>query len=103
MSNLEHSFAVVEQQQELFTPPEELALAGFLAGYSGFTLEAYRLDLRQFVAWCTEHDARVVRCRAAPTSNVRPAPRGARSSSSHRRSPARARSPASTATPNKKD
>jgi site-specific recombinase XerD len=46
----------VEQQQELFSPPEELALAGFLAGYSGLTLEAYRLDLRQFVAWCTERE-----------------------------------------------
>jgi integrase/recombinase XerD len=55
MSNLEHTQAAVEQQQELFTPPEELALAGFLAGYSGHTLEAYRLDLRQFVGWCTEH------------------------------------------------
>ena len=27
------------------------AIAGFLAGYSGATLEAYRLDLRQWVAW----------------------------------------------------
>ena len=27
------------------------AIAGFLAGYSGATLEAYRLDLRQWVGW----------------------------------------------------
>lgn len=27
------------------------AIAGFLAGYSGATLEAYRLDLRQWVCW----------------------------------------------------
>ena len=27
------------------------ALAGFLAGYSGTTLEAYRLDLRQWLTW----------------------------------------------------
>ena len=27
------------------------AIAGFLAGYSGPTLEAYRLDLRQWVGW----------------------------------------------------
>ena len=27
------------------------ALAGFLAGYSGTTVEAYRLDLRQWLAW----------------------------------------------------
>ncbi len=39
---------------ELFTPAGELALAGFLAGYSGLTREAYALDLRQYVSWCTE-------------------------------------------------
>ena len=27
------------------------ALAGFLAGYSGTTVEAYRLDLRQWITW----------------------------------------------------
>ncbi len=27
------------------------ALAGFLAGYSGATLDAYRLDLRQWIGW----------------------------------------------------
>ena len=37
-----------------FTPAEELALAGFLAGYSGLTRDAYTLDLRQYVTWCTE-------------------------------------------------
>ena len=36
----------------VFTDPERLALAGFLAGYRGLTREAYGLDLRQFVAWC---------------------------------------------------
>jgi len=51
MSNVVPVLGVVEQQQELFTAPEEVALAGFLAGYSGLTLDAYRLDLRQFVAW----------------------------------------------------
>src|SRR4029453_14522623 len=40
---------------ELFSAAEQLALAGFLAGYSGLTREAYTLDLRQYVAWCTEH------------------------------------------------
>ena len=38
----------------LFSPEEELALVGYLAGYSGLTREAYALDLRQYVAWCTE-------------------------------------------------
>jgi site-specific recombinase XerD len=33
-----------------------LALAGFLASYSGLTRDAHALDLRQFVAWCDEHD-----------------------------------------------
>ncbi|MGA9277399.1 site-specific integrase [Ilumatobacter sp.] len=27
------------------------AVAGYLAGYSGTTLEAYRLDLRQSIGW----------------------------------------------------
>jgi hypothetical protein len=31
-----------------FTNAERLALAGFLAGYSGLTRQAYELDLRQF-------------------------------------------------------
>jgi site-specific recombinase XerD len=39
----------------LFSPEEEHALVGFLAGYSGLTREAYTLDLRQYVTWCTEH------------------------------------------------
>ena len=38
----------------VFSEPERLALAGFLAGYSGLTREAYAPDLRQFAAWC--HD-----------------------------------------------
>ena len=40
---------------QLFTADEETALAGFLAGYSGLTREAYALDLRQYVQWTTEH------------------------------------------------
>jgi hypothetical protein len=35
---------------------ERVALAGFLAGYSGLTREAYTLDLRQFAAWCAQHN-----------------------------------------------
>ena len=31
--------------------PEVLAMAGFLAGYSARTREAYTLDLRQFTSW----------------------------------------------------
>jgi integrase/recombinase XerD len=41
--------------QPVFTAPERLALAGFLAGYQGLTREAYALDLRQFTTWCRAH------------------------------------------------
>jgi hypothetical protein len=34
---------------------EIITVAGFLAGYSGRTREAYSLDLRQFIAWCKDH------------------------------------------------
>jgi integrase/recombinase XerD len=37
------------------TSPEVTAIAGFLAGYSGRTREAYTLDLRMFYRWCEEH------------------------------------------------
>ena len=46
---------VLATRDELFSAGEQLALAGFLAGYSGLTRDAYTLDLRQYVAWCTEH------------------------------------------------
>jgi integrase/recombinase XerD len=40
----------------VFSPAERLALAGFLAGYSGLTRQAYELDLRQYASWCqTRH------------------------------------------------
>jgi integrase/recombinase XerD len=39
----------------VFTDPERLALAGFLAGYQSLTRDAYALDLRQFVSWCERH------------------------------------------------
>lgn len=49
----------------LFSADEQLALAGFLAGYSGLTRDAYTLDLRQYVAWCTEHRVAVFGARRA--------------------------------------
>jgi len=39
----------------VFTDPERLALAGFLAGYRGLTRDAYALDLRQFLSFCERH------------------------------------------------
>jgi integrase/recombinase XerD len=42
-----------------FGDGEEVALAGFLAGYRGSTREAYALDLRQFAVWCANHERRL--------------------------------------------
>jgi integrase/recombinase XerD len=36
----------------VFSPQERLAPAGFLAGQTGLTREAYALDLRQYASWC---------------------------------------------------
>ncbi|MGI9584105.1 MAG: tyrosine-type recombinase/integrase [Acidimicrobiia bacterium] len=43
----------------------EVALGGFLAGYSENTLLAYRQDLRQFVAWCDRQQVEVFSVRRA--------------------------------------
>ena len=59
---------------------ERLALAGFLAGYSGLTHEAYLLDLRQFASWCAAHSLRLFQARRAwePSRRWATAPRPAR-------------------------
>ena len=44
--------AAVAVVELVFTESERLALAGFLAGYTSLTREAYALDLRQFASWC---------------------------------------------------
>jgi integrase/recombinase XerD len=49
----------------VFTNTERLALAGFLAGYSGLTREAYDLDLRQYASWCQQHQLRLFAARRA--------------------------------------
>jgi hypothetical protein len=49
------TFTAVAAVEPVFTEPERLALAGFLAGYAGLTREAYALDLRQFASWCQQH------------------------------------------------
>jgi site-specific recombinase XerD len=56
---------VLATRDELFSTNEQLALAGFLAGYSGLTRDADTLDLRQYVAWCTEHHLAVFGVRRA--------------------------------------
>jgi integrase/recombinase XerD len=87
-------------RDELFSANEQLALAGYLAGYSGLTRDAYTLDLRQYVAWCTEHRVAVFGARrassASPATSSPWAERGPRSPASF------ARWLASTATPNRK-
>ncbi len=49
----------------VFANTERLALAGFLAGYSGLTRQAYELDLRQYAAWCQQHQVRLFDARRA--------------------------------------
>jgi integrase/recombinase XerD len=49
----------------VFINTERLALAGFLAGYSGLTREAYELDLRQYANWCHQHHLRLFQARRA--------------------------------------
>jgi hypothetical protein len=49
----------------VFTNAERLALAGFLAGYSGLTRQAYELDLRKYAAWCHQHQVGLFAARRA--------------------------------------
>ena len=49
----------------VFTNTEHLALAGFLAGYSGLTRQAYELDLRQYASWCHQHHLCLFQARRA--------------------------------------
>jgi integrase/recombinase XerD len=51
--------------EPVFTEPERLALAGFLAGYTGLTREAYALDLRQYANWCQQRHLRLFQARRA--------------------------------------
>jgi hypothetical protein len=44
---------VVRVAGPLFNVAERQALARFLSGYSGLTGDAFTLDLRQYIAWCT--------------------------------------------------
>ena len=51
--------------EPVFTDAERVALAGFLAGYSGLTREAYALDLRQFASWREERHVHLFEARRA--------------------------------------
>jgi integrase/recombinase XerD len=56
---------VAAAAESVFTEPERLALAGFLAGYAGLTREAYALDLRQFASWCQQNHVGLFQARRA--------------------------------------
>ena len=49
----------------VFTNAERAALAGFLAGYSGQTRDAYTLDLRRYTLWCQRHGLHLFDARRA--------------------------------------
>jgi hypothetical protein len=51
--------------EPVFTQQEQLALAGFLAGYTGLTRQAYALDLRQYATWCQQRHLRLFQARRA--------------------------------------
>jgi integrase/recombinase XerD len=51
--------AVLIPVAPVFTNTDRPALAGFLAGYSGLTRQAYKLNLRQYASWCHQHHLRL--------------------------------------------
>jgi integrase/recombinase XerD len=53
------STTAIGRYQPVLSELEQTTLLGFLAGYRGFTRDAYTLDLRQFTAWCWQHDRRL--------------------------------------------
>ena len=57
--------AVLVPVTPMFTTAERLAIAGYLAGYSGLTRQAYELDLRQYAGWCQLHQLRLFVARRA--------------------------------------
>ncbi len=59
------SSTAIAVAEPVFTNAERLALAGFLAGYSGLTRLAYELDLRQWASWCHQHHLRLFQVRRA--------------------------------------
>jgi integrase/recombinase XerD len=72
----------------VFSNTERLALAGFLAGYSGLTREAYELDLRQYTSWCSPAPAAPVRRSPRRHRVLRPRPGSPRPGPRHHHPPA---------------
>jgi integrase/recombinase XerD len=46
----------VARYHPVLSDVERMTVLGFLAAYRGYTRDAYALDLRQFTAWCWQHD-----------------------------------------------
>jgi integrase/recombinase XerD len=65
MTTINSSIDVVVHVEPLFTDAERIALAGFLAGYSGLTRDAYALDLRRHSAWCQRNGQHPFQARRA--------------------------------------
>jgi len=65
MATTTSTSTAVAAVEPVFTQPERLALAGFLAGYTGLTREAYALDLRQYTSWCRQNHLRLFQARRA--------------------------------------
>ena len=59
------SFLPAAPSAPSFNEAELFALAGFLAGYSGRTYEAYALDLRQYASYCLPLGLRLFEVRRA--------------------------------------
>jgi integrase len=57
--------AAVAVVEPVFTESKRLALAGFWAGCTGLTREAYALDLRQFANWFQQHQVFLFQARRA--------------------------------------
>jgi integrase/recombinase XerD len=57
--------AALVPARPVFSTAERLALAGFLAGYSGLTRQAYELGLRQYASWCHTRHLRLFAARRA--------------------------------------
>ena len=65
MTTTSSTSTAVAVAEPVFSTHERLALAGFLAGYTGLTREAYALDLRQYASWCQLRQVRLFQVRRA--------------------------------------
>ena len=65
MTTIMSASTAVAVAEPVFSTAEQLALAGFLAGYTGLTREAYALDLRQYASWCQQRHIRLFDARRA--------------------------------------